>query len=96
MLVHKTIKIGACSIEAVSIGLLTKNFVLLRGSKGYVMCGYLDMSAAEKFNDVAVKVTGVAAIDDALNATVHSCSRAARKLGISEGQAVKDILPLIA
>ena len=91
----RKIPVGSEFVEAVAMTLLSKNLVVIRGSKGYVMCGYLDMSVAEKFNDVAVKVTGVATIDDALQSTVHSCSCAARNLGIREGQPVKDILPLI-
>jgi uncharacterized protein YunC (DUF1805 family) len=60
------------------------------------MCGYLDMSVADKFNDVAIKVTGVSGIDDALNGNVHSCSSAAAKLGISAGQPIKEALKIIA
>lgn len=73
-----------------------KNLILLRGSHGYVMCGYLNMKAAEKFKDVAVKVTGVSSIDDALAASVHSCSSSARKLGIYKGQPIKEVLRSIA
>ena len=95
MVEHKVIQIGAKKIEGYSINLQSKNLVLLRGSKGYVMCGYLDMAVAEKFGDAAVKITGVATVDDAVKAHVHSCSSAARALGISEGQPISDILPLI-
>ena len=73
-----------------------KNLILLRGSRGYVMCGYLNMKAAEKFKDVAVKVTGVSSIDDALAASAHSCSSSARKLGIYKGQPIKEVLRSIA
>lgn len=92
----KTIPINGSCIEAFSTRLMTKNLVVLKGSKGYVMCGYLNMRVAEKFKDAAVKITGVSTIEDALNATVHSCSSAARKLGIKKGQPIKTVLPLIA
>lgn len=95
MLKHKKIKIGNKYIEALSIELLSKYFVLLRGSKGYVMCGYLNLTAAEKFNDVAVKITGVSTIEDAFQATVHSCTSSARKLGIHKGQPIKEVLEII-
>jgi len=96
MLKHKKIKAGNKYIEALSIQLLSKFFVLLRGSKGYVMCGYLNLAAAQKFNDIAVKITGVSTIEDALSATVHSCTSSARKLGIYKGQLIKDVLKIIA
>lgn len=93
---HKKIKIGKKCIEAVVIKLLSKNLILLRGSKGYVMCGYLNLKVAEKFNDAAVKIVGVKTIKDALEAKVHSCTSVARKLGISKNQPIKEALRIIA
>jgi uncharacterized protein YunC (DUF1805 family) len=60
------------------------------------MCGYLNLEAAEKFNDVAIKITGIATIDDALKASVVSCTSRAKSLGIAEGQSVQDVLKIIA
>lgn len=73
-----------------------KNLILLRGAKGYVMCGYLNLMAAEKFKDAAVKITGVSTIEEALNGSVHSLSHPARKLGIYKGQPIKEVLKIIA
>lgn len=73
-----------------------KNLVVLKGTQGYVMCGYLDLSAADKFNDAAVRITGVSNIREALNASVSSCSVAAKQLGIYAGQPIKDVLKIIA
>lgn len=92
----KKIRVGKKYVQAVLIKLLAKNFILLRGSKGYIMCGYLDLKAAEKFNDAAVKITGVSTIAQALKAKAHSCTSAARKLRIHKGQPVKEILEIIA
>ena len=83
-------------IEAISIPLLKKNLILLRGSKGYVMCGYLNLRVAEKFKDVAIKIVGVKSIREALNAKVHSCTSSASKLGIYKGQPIKEALKLLS
>lgn len=96
MIKYRKIKAGKKTIEAVWMKLQSKNFILLRGSRGYVMCGYLNMKAAEKFKDTAVKVTGVLSIDGALAASVHSCSNSARRLGIYKGQPIKEVLKIIA
>ena len=95
MLIHKKIRIGKKYIEAVAIKLLSKSFIVLKGKKGYVMCGYLNLKVAEKFKDVAVKIVGVSSIEDALNAQVHSCTSAARKLGLYKGQPIKEVLKAI-
>lgn len=79
-----------------ALKLQSKNLIILRGSQGYVMCGYLDISIAEKFQDIAIRITGVSSIEQALEACADSCTSSAEKLGIHKGQPIKDILPLIA
>ncbi len=96
MIEHRKIQIGPGVIEALACELTGKNLIVLRGSRGYVMCGYLDLAASEKFNDVAVKITGVSTIDDALKARVVSCTTAAMKAGIAPGQNIQDVLKIIA
>jgi uncharacterized protein YunC (DUF1805 family) len=92
----KKIKVGRHHIEAFSAKLLSKSFVLLKGRKGYVMCGYLNIKTAEKFNDPAAMVTGVATIEDALKAQVCACTRSAQRLGIYKGQPVREALMIFA
>jgi uncharacterized protein YunC (DUF1805 family) len=93
---YEQIRLGKKRIEAVLIRLQAKNFILLRGRHGYVMCGYLNLNTARKFSDVAVKVTGISTVKEALKAKVHSCSPCAKRLGIRRGDAVKKVLELIA
>lgn len=90
------IKIGDKSVSAWMIRLQKKNLILLKGRKGYVMCGYLNLRAAERFKDVAVKIVGVSTVRDALKTKVHSCTSPARRLGIRKGQPLKEALRLIA
>lgn len=96
MLRHKKIRIGAKFIDAILIKLLSKNFILLNGRKGFIMCGYLNLDAAKKFKDAAAKIVGVSTIEQALEATVHSCSPEAKRIGIYKGQPIKETLKLIA
>ncbi|TAN61001.1 DUF1805 domain-containing protein [bacterium] len=96
MFKRKKIKVGKKYIEAVWVKLQSKNLILLNGSRGYVMCGYLNLSAAEKFKDAAVKITGVSTIEEALKAAVHSATSPARRLGIYNGQPIKEVLKIIA
>ena len=69
MLKYRKIKIGKSAIDAIQLKLCGKELILLRGRKGFIMCGYLDMKVARKFEDVAVRITGVSTIKDALEAT---------------------------
>lgn len=96
MIHHRTIKIGKKLAEALLLRLASKNLIVIRGGRGYIMCGYLNMRAAERFKDVAVKVTGVSSIADVLKTNVHQCTSAARHLGIRKGQSIKKVLEIIA
>jgi uncharacterized protein YunC (DUF1805 family) len=78
------------------IKLQAKRLIVLCGRHGYVMCGYLNLKAAQKFKDVAIKIVGVGSIKEALKAQVHSCTSYARKLGIQKGDSIEDTLKLIA
>ncbi len=69
--------------------------VVLKGSKGYVMCGYLNLDSANKLGDVAVRVTGVNNLETVLASTAVGVSEGARELGISEGQKVSDFIHLL-
>lgn len=93
---YKKIKAGKRYIEAINMKLLEKDLIVLRGEKGYVMCGYLNLTVAEKFKDVAVKIVKVATIEDALKADVYSCTRNAKKLGIYPGQSISEVIRIIA
>ena len=96
MFKRKKIKVGSKYIEAFWVKLLSKNLILLRGSKGYIMCGYLNMKSAQRSGDTACKFTGVCTIEEALKTKVHSCTSRAKKIGLYAGQPVKEALKLIA
>ena len=92
MLISQKIKVGKKSIQGVLLKLATKNLIILRGSKGYVMCGYLNISAANKLGDIAGRVTGVRDFDDVLNADIIEISENAKKMGLKTGMKGKDFL----
>ena len=75
-----------------------KNAALLviRAKKGFVMCGYLNMSIAEKLGDAACIVTGVDTFDDVLIAKVVKVSQKAIELGVMEGMTGKEALDVLS
>lgn len=66
--------------------------LVIRARKGFVMCGYLNMDAANLLGDVAVRVTGVNSFDDVLNAKAVDVSDAAKSLGIITGMTAREAL----
>ena len=90
------IKVGKNYVEGLVASLGKKNLILLKGKNGYIMCGYLNLNVASRFNDTAVKITGVSNIKEALAAKVHSCTSRAKKKGIHKGQPIKEVLKIIA
>jgi uncharacterized protein YunC (DUF1805 family) len=66
--------------------------LVIRAPRGFVMCGYLDISMAEQLDDVAVKVRGVRNFEDVLAAGVVEATKAAIDLGIEVGMPARQAL----
>jgi uncharacterized protein YunC (DUF1805 family) len=66
--------------------------LLIKGAKGYVMCGYLNIEAAEKFGSAAAIVSGVKTFEDVLNAPIKASTTKAKQLGLEPGKVVKDVI----
>ena len=69
--------------------------LVIRALKGFVMCGYLDITTAERLGDVAAKVTGVRNFEDVLAASVVEVTTAAEDIGIKTGISAKEALELM-
>ncbi len=69
--------------------------LLVIGEKGFVMCGFLNMDAAEKLNVTAAMVSGVKTFDDVLEAEVRAVTSKAKKKGIKPGMTGKEALKLL-
>ena len=59
--------------------------LLVIGETGFVMCGFLNMQAAEKLNVTAAMVSGVKDFNDILKAKIGAATSEARKKGIEPG-----------
>lgn len=66
--------------------------LIIQAKHGYVMCGYLNMAAANKLGDTAGRVTGVSTFEDVLNATVVEVSEHAKQRGLREGITGREFL----
>lgn len=82
-------------IQAIRIKMPNSFLILLKADKGFVMCGYLNIQAAEKLGDAACIVTGVKTIEDALNSKIVALTSKAKALGISEGMSAREALKLM-
>lgn len=60
------------------------NMIVVECTRGYLMCGYLNMEAAQKFGDVAVLVGG-ADFDAVLANPIKGMTSKARDLGVADG-----------
>jgi len=69
--------------------------VMIIGRTGFVMCGFLNMEAAEKLNVTAAMVSGVRNFDDVLEAEVKAITSRAERKGIKVGMKGKDAVKLL-
>lgn len=66
--------------------------LLITADKGFVMCGFLNIEAAEGIGVPAAMVSGVRTFDDVLSALVKAATSKARSLGVQEGMKGADAL----
>jgi len=59
--------------------------LVIVADKGFVMCGFLNIDAAEKLGVNAVMVSGVKTFEDVLNAQVKATTTKARNSGVDAG-----------
>jgi len=69
--------------------------VLIIGQTGFIMCGFLNMEAAEKLNVAAATVSGVRNFDDVLEAEVKAVTSKAERKGIKVGMKGRDAVKLL-
>lgn len=95
MIQIEDVKFGEKSYQFLKVEMGKAPLILLKGEKGYVMCGYMNVSAAEKLGDVGVRVTGVNDLQSVLESKVLECTSEAAKIGIKQGDKVSDIVALL-
>lgn len=87
-------RIGAWT--GIKINLQNAPLLLIVAEKGYVMCGYLNIEAAEKLGDACCMVSGVADFEEVLCAKIVKASSKANKLGVKEGMVCEEALKLLS
>ncbi|MCP4649390.1 MAG: YunC family protein [PVC group bacterium] len=89
------IVIDEVNINTFSIELPYAKLILAAAPKGFVMCGYLDISVAEKLNDVACVVSGVASVEELLAKPIVKLTPRAEQMGISLGISGREALEIM-
>ncbi len=64
--------------------------MLIVGKRGFLMCGFLNMEAAEKLGVAAAVVSGVKTFEEMLNKEVKVASSKAEALGVKAGMLGKE------
>jgi uncharacterized protein YunC (DUF1805 family) len=66
--------------------------LLITAEKGFVMCGFLNVEAAERLGVAAAVVSGVKTFEDVLRGGVKAVTSKARSMGVEEGMNGADAL----
>jgi len=66
--------------------------LMIIGQTGFVMCGFLNVEAAEKINVTAAMLSGVKTFDDVLEAEVKAATSKAHAKGVKPGIKGKEAL----
>jgi len=59
--------------------------LLVVAEKGFIMCGFLNVDAAERLNVAAAMASGVKTFDDVLDAQIKAVTSKAKNFGVEVG-----------
>lgn len=90
------ITIDGKAVTGFEIPLPKAPLVMVKGTNGFVMCGYLNTEVADKLGVAAAMVRGVSTVDDLLKAPVQAATKAALERGVAVGMTGRDALARIA
>ncbi|UCG44608.1 MAG: DUF1805 domain-containing protein [Candidatus Bathyarchaeota archaeon] len=69
--------------------------LMIIGETGFIMCGFLNIDAAEQANVAAAMVCGVKNFDDMLKAEIKAATSRAQSKGITYGIRGKEAIKLL-
>lgn len=69
--------------------------LIIKGSKGFLACGYVNVETCNKTDEACAIVSGVKTHDDMLNTEIKFVSNKAQELGIKEGMASSEAIELM-
>ena len=95
MIESSNLKLKNGVVEAIKINLPHALLILIHSKQGYVMCGYLDMTVANKLGDIAAKVKGVTSIEQTLESSIVDLSDEAQNFDVQLGMSAKRFLNTI-
>ena len=94
--VSEQLKIGSQTATGLLLELPdSPPLVVIVGKTGFVMCGFLNMEAAERLNVTAAMVSGVKSFEDVLRAEVKAVTSKASLKGVRIGMKGEDALKLL-
>jgi uncharacterized protein YunC (DUF1805 family) len=77
--------------EYIQLGL---PLLIIKGSKGFLGCGYIDVETCNKTGEACAIVTRVKTHDDMLDAEIKAISSEAAKLGVRAGMRGEEALEI--
>ena len=77
------IEVNGFGFEGYTIELNNAKLLLIKGKKGILACGYLNIETADKMQDAMAIVKGVNSYEDMFNAKVVIVSKAALELAVN-------------
>ena len=70
--------------------------IIIKGSKGFLACGYIDIATADQLNEAAAIVRGVNTFFDMTHASVQKVSPEAERIGVKVGMTGREALAILA
>ncbi len=86
------IEIRGKTLDPVRVELPGADLILIKAPKGFLMCGYLDITVPERLGSAAGIISGVDSVRSMLDQPVVKITSAARRLGVRTGMSGQEAL----
>ncbi len=90
----KIIEVDGEKFAGSGIDIFGAELMVIRGSRGFLACSYVNIETADRLGHAAAVVSGVKNFDDMLAAKVRRVSQAAAAMGVKEGMTGAEALKI--
>ena len=91
-MIHESISVKNKQADGYVIPMGPFNLVCIKADIGMIGCGAFDVTALDRFDYPAARISGVSTVEDLLDGTVKEANEQARSRGIEAGMSGREAL----
>ncbi len=92
---HEIMHVKGRQVEGYVIPLQSCNLTFIKSESGILACGAIDVSALDKFEIPAARISGVTTLDDLMKGSIKEVNSCAAERGVKTGMNGEEALEFL-